>query len=456
MLNGKNVLVIDDEEELRNSLRKLLVKEGINVFTAPDCGEAQKIISHGPIDIIICDLVLPKTSGIDFLKHIKKNYPGIEVIIISAHGTIEKAVEAIKENAYDFITKPFKKMTIINTLVKAVEKQNLERENLFLKTQLDAKEKHRILIGKSDGIKQVHQWIKRVAPINSTVLITGESGTGKELVARAIHKSSQRHAKPFVAINCGAIHENLIESELFGHVRGAFTGAIRDKEGLFKTAHESTLFLDEIANIPVSLQIKLLRVLEEREIQPVGSTTPFSVDVRIIAATNKDLNKEIEKGLFREDLYYRLNVVGITIPPLNERKADIPELVHFFIEKHNHELGKNIKGIDNETMEILIQAPWKGNVRELDNVIERAIILCDQSILTRNHLPHSLKNTICQDIQPQSLKSATHKFEHDYILEILNRTSNDKEQTAKFLGLSQSSLYRKLSELGIPTHLPHS
>lgn len=454
---SKNILVVDDEKELCVSIKKLLQKQGAQIVMAHSAAEAVQVLRHTTVDLILCDLILPGMNGIDLLRQVKKSHPEIDFIMLTAHGTIEKAVEAIREKAYDFLTKPFSRVELLQTIQKVFEKQDLEKENRFLKSQLAERQQQRTIIGESPGIRQVLDWIKRVAPLPSTVLITGESGTGKELVARAIHEQSPRAAKRFVAINCGAIPESLIESELFGHLRGSFTGAIIDKIGLFKTATNGTLFLDEIGNIPATLQVKLLRALEEKEIMPVGSTQPFPIDVRIIAASNKNLEVEVENSRFREDLYYRLNVVGIKIPPLRERVEDIPKLAAFFIQKHNLELGKNILKIHPESLAILQQAPWKGNIRELDNVIERAIILCDGMEILPTHLPSELvTQPLNRQRSLQSLKDAVHGFEHGYILNVLKMTKNDKLKTAELLGLSQSSLYRKMAELGLPTNLEYS
>lgn len=456
MMHGKKILVVDDEAELRTSVKKMLQKEGVQVFTASSGPEALALMAQSPFDAILCDLVMPHMDGIEFLRKAKKQQPEVDLIMLTAHGTIESAVEAMREKAYDFITKPFKRVTLLKAIEKVLEKQSLERENRFLRSQLEANERHRILIGNSPGLRQVQNWIERVAPINSTILITGESGTGKELVAREIHRKSPRSAKRFVAINCGAIPENLIESELFGHVRGAFTGAIRDKDGLFRTAHDGTLFLDEIGSIPSTLQIKLLRALEEKEIMPVGAVTPVQVNVRIIAASNKELPAEVAAGRIREDLFYRLNVVGIMVPPLRERKEDIPLLANFFIEKHNRKLGKAIKKINSETMQMLIDYEWKGNARELDNVIERATILCDEQEIKPEHLPVNLREKNSPILPIANLKDAIRRCEREYILQILRQTNNDKSATAQLLGVSQSSLYRKMTELGIPTLLLQS
>ena len=448
-ITEKYVLVIDDEPDLVTAVKKTLQKEGLYVLTANNAKTGSSILERHRVCLVICDLVMPEMDGVALLRKVKKDHPEIEFILLTAYGTMEKAVEAMRYGAYDFIAKPFKRVTLVKAVQKALEKQILAEENRFLREQLDDQQKHKFLVGKSNALKEVMTWVDRVAPIKSTVLITGESGTGKELVARAIHQKSERENGHFVAINCGAIPENLMESELFGHVRGAFTGAIKDKEGFFATASGGTLFLDEIGNIPVSLQIKLLRALEEREIRPVGATVPIHVDVRIIAASNRDLMAEVEAGRFREDLYYRINVVGIDIPPLRERREDIPDLIQHFIKVHNAELNKNVKGVAPNTLGILSSLIWKGNVRELDNIIERAMILCDSDLILPEHLPHGIRNEM-QDINTAvELKQSVRQFERNHILYILKQYNYDKDKAATALGLSKSSLYRKMAELNI-------
>ncbi len=448
----KTILVVDDEPDLRDSLGKVLRKEGYLVLLAESGEAALEVLASKHVDLVLTDLRMPQMSGMDLLRQIKRQWPDIEVLVLTAYGTIEGAVEAMRAGAYDFVTKPLKRAELVQAIRRAAERQTLALENRYLREELEGRQRYQLVVGRSEAMRRVMEWVDRLGPISSTVLITGESGTGKELVARAIHARSSRAEKRFVAINCGAIPENLMESELFGHTRGAFTGAIRDKDGLFKVASGGTLFLDEIGSVPFPLQIKLLRAIEEKEILPVGSTTPIAVDVRIIAASNRDLAKEVEKGTFREDLFYRLNVVGIEIPPLRERKEDIPDLVQHFIRMHAVELNSKVEGIDDEAMAALMAYDWKGNVRELDNVIERAMILCDQRFIGLAHLPVNL--------QPQGperhgrsrrLKEAVKDFERQHILSILRHTGHDKERAAEILGLSLSSLYRKMAELGIPT-----
>ncbi len=452
---GVPLLVVDDEQSVRDSLERVLEKEGFQVFTAESGRQAREILQKEPIALVLTDLRMPEISGLDLLRQVKKQYPDTEVILITGHGTIEKAVEAMKEGAYDFITKPFKRAEILRAVNKALEKQSLARENRLLKEQLKSSFENKIqFIGKSKQAHEIMQLVDRVAPLPSTVLITGESGTGKEIIARMIHMKSPRAGKRFVAVNCGAISENLIESELFGHVKGAFTGAIRDKEGLFKIASGGTLFLDEISTIPINLQVKLLRALEEHEIMPVGSTRTIPVDVRIIAASNRDLLKEVEEGRFREDLYYRLNVIGINIPPLRERREDIPLLVDYFIQKFNRELNKNVRGVSHQVMQMFLTYQWKGNVRELENAIERAMILCDGDQILPEHMPQNFANLEVQPMVKSGLKEAVMAFEKSQILKTLEIVDGDKKAAAKLLGLSISSLYRKMSELGLDVKEP--
>jgi|YelNatPaOPRAMG01_1025707.scaffolds.fasta_scaffold00104_3 DNA-binding NtrC family response regulator len=445
----KTVLVVDDERDLLQSLEKALVKEGYRVFLAERARLGLEILQRESVDVVLSDLRMPEMSGTEFLRECKRISPETEVIMLTAYGTVESAVEAMKEGAYDFITKPFKRVTVLKAIQKALEKQALSRENLLLRQQLESARAKEQMIGTSPAIRRVLELVRRVAPINTTVLITGESGTGKELVARLIHQYSPRRNAPFMAINCGAIPENLIESELFGHVKGAFTGATRDKDGLFKVANGGTLFLDEVCAIPLNLQVRLLRAIEEKEFLPVGGTRPVRVDVRILAASNRDLAAEVREGRFREDLFYRLNVVNIDIPPLRERKEDIPLLVQYFVERHNRALGKRVRGVDDQTMSVLVNYEWKGNVRELENVIERAMILCDDEMIRVHHLPPNLAQFRFEAGRRDRLRDAVREFEREHIYRVLERVGFDKPAAAKVLGLSQSSLYRKLAELGI-------
>ncbi|MFQ5706345.1 MAG: sigma-54-dependent transcriptional regulator [bacterium] len=448
-MKTKSILIVDDEASVRESLDKALSKAGYATRTAKSGKEALAVLAESSVDLILSDVRMPDVDGIELLKSIKERFENIEVILITGYGTIETAVEAMKEGAYDFISKPFKKTVILSTIERAIERQNLAQENKYLKSQLGKVSMNSELIGKSQAFQTVLRLVDRVAPLVSTVLITGESGTGKELIAQTIHKRSPRANKKFIPINCAAIPENLIESELFGHMRGAFTGAMRDKQGLFKVASGGTILLDEIPSVPLNLQVKLLRAIEQKEIMPVGSTNPEIIDVRIIAATNKNLEEEVGKGNFREDLYYRLNVFGINIPPLREHIEDIPLLIDHFIRIHNAQLNKNIKGVDDEVLQTCLNYSWKGNVRELENVVERAMILCDGNVLRLEHFSQiSIRKGPAERLDSH-LKESVRNFEKEAILKALRLANNDKSIAAEKLGMSQSSLYRKMSELGI-------
>ncbi len=441
-------LVVDDEVNVLASLKKVLEKEGYTVITARNGKEAMKMVTENQFSVIITDINMPEMNGFQLLHKIKNYDSQIEVIMITGQGTIEHAVEAIKAGAYDYITKPFKRTDILKVAEKAYEKFNLSNENRLLKKQLSELQYDRYtFIGQSKQAVKIRELISRIASTSSSVLITGESGTGKEVIARLIHANSSRKDKPFVAVNCGAIAENLVESELFGHVRGAFTGAIKDREGLFKAAGDGTLFLDEISTIPLNLQVKLLRVLEEMEIMPVGSTKTIPVNARIIAATNRNLTEEVKNNRFREDLFFRLNVIEINIPSLKDRKEDIPLMMTFFIDRFNKELKKNVKGFAPEVLHTLKNHNWAGNVRELENVIERAMIFCDNDLLQLEHLPQLLTERV--HATSLTLKDALTDFEKEHIRMVLDMTNGDKKETARILDMGVSSLYRKMSELDI-------
>ncbi len=446
--NTNNILVVDNETSIRQSITKVLERSDYSVFQAESSKRAQNIIAENPISLIISDLSMPGMDGMDLLKSTKEQFPLIEFIMITGHGTIELAVEAIKSGAYDFISKPFKRADILRVVEKALEKLNLARENLYLKQQLAEIEyqKHNF-IGNSQQAVELKALIQRIANTPSNILISGESGTGKEVIARLIHTNSGRKNKPFVAVNCGAISENLIESELFGHLKGSFTGAFRDKEGLFISAKNGTLFLDEISTIPLNLQVKLLRALEEHEVLPVGATKVQPVEARIIAATNRDLHKEVAENRFREDLFFRLNVIEINIPPLRQRTEDIQLLVTYFINRINKSFNKNVQGISLESLRLLQAHPWPGNVRELENVIERAMIFCDDELIQIKHLPPMF--SAHENQSPSSLKEAVAHFEQKHINAVLALTNGDKREAAKILNLGVSSLYRKIKELGL-------
>ena len=444
-----NILVVDDEQAIRDALRMVLDEEGYVTQAAGDGKEAMDLINKSDFDIVITDLKMPEMDGMSLIRQIQQICPQTSVIIITAHGSLESAIEALRIGAYDYILKPFDFDDVLYKIKRLIKQKELVLENQALRHEVAQKYSFSNIVGQSPQMKKIFELIKKVANTKGNVLITGSSGTGKELVARAIHYNSNRKNKPFVAINCGAIVGNLMESEFFGHKKGSFTGAVRDKDGHFKMANDGTLFLDEIGDIPLHLQVKLLRAIEENEILPVGGNTPIKTDVRIIAATNRNLEEDLEKGTFRDDLYYRLNVVEIRLPSLNERREDIPLLVKHFIDKYNTELNRNIKNADNETMRTLLNYSWKGGIRELENVIERALILCEGEYITRRDLPPNMTDIDYEADIPDRMKDAAAAFEKKHIISILKRTENNKEEAAKILDISLSSLYRKMDELNI-------
>jgi two-component system response regulator PilR (NtrC family) len=396
---------------------------------------------------------MPEMKGVDLLKQIRQRTPQTLVVIITAFGSVETAVLALREGAADYILKPVNFDDLLYRVKKLCDYHALIVENSLLRRELQRTYDFDQIIGQSAPMKKVFEVIKRVAHSEGTVLITGKSGTGKEIVARAIHYNSPRREKRFMPINCGAIVDTLFESELFGHKKGSFTGATVDKEGLLKVAEGGTVFLDEVSEIPIQLQVKLLRALEQREITPVGMTEPIKIDVRIIAATNRDLRKEVENGRFRDDLYYRLNVVEIDLPSLKERPDDVPILAQHFLNASKKQMSKPIQGFANDAMRAMLQYQWKGEVRELENVIERAVIFCDEEFIGLEHLPEYMRPT--EDIPSVSsghgtLKDAVRSFERQFIQQTLSACRQNKEAAAKVLGVSLSSLYRKIEELQIP------
>ncbi|MBO8130343.1 MAG: sigma-54-dependent Fis family transcriptional regulator [Candidatus Marinimicrobia bacterium] len=442
------ILIADDERELRNSLYTVLSEEGFECNTAADGEEAIKLIEKENFDILIVDIKMPKKNGMEVLETTNRISPKTLTIIITAYATVETAIEALRRGAVDYLIKPVDFDEVIMRVKRIKQYQQLNLEVQYLRKEIHSKFNENIIIGKSPAIQNVFQLIKKVANSNSNILITGKSGTGKELVARAIHQASPRANAPFIPINCGAIPENLFESELFGFKKGSFTGATMDKDGVFRAANGGTLFLDEVGEIPIHIQVKLLRAIESKEIKPLGSNTTLKVDVRVLSATNKDLKKEIEEGNFREDLYYRLNIIEIHLPSLNERREDIPLLIEHFIRKYNHELKRKVRGVDNETMKVLMNYNYKGEVRELENMIERAVLLCEGDYITLKDLPPHTASQVHEGY-PDELKSAVRQFERQHILAIMRRTGNDKVKASKILGIGLSSLYRKIDELGI-------
>jgi len=398
--NNKTLLIVDDEPNIRRVLTAVFEKAGYRVLTAENGRKALDVVSSEPdVNVMICDLIMPDLNGVEVLKSAKEINPQLSVVMITAHGTIKTAVDAMKLGAFDYITKPFDMDEIKLVVKNAAERSELLEENIHLKQELKSRYSFEGIIGSSSKMQEVFKIVERVANSNATVLIRGESGTGKELIARAIHYNSPRAARPFIAVSCAALPETLLESELFGYEKGAFTGAVGQKAGRFELAHQGTLFLDEVPEISPPVQVKLLRVLQEREFERVGGTKTIKVDVRLIAATNRDLEQLVAEGHFRPDLYYRLQVIQVFLPPLRERTEDIPLLVQHFIEKYNKENGKFVKGVTDETMELLMKYRWPGNVRELENVIERGVVLADanEDLITPDLLPSMLQATVSSD-----------------------------------------------------------
>jgi two-component system response regulator PilR (NtrC family) len=405
-----------------------------------------------PFDLVITDLKMPGSiDGLGVLDEVKQITPDSQVIVVTAYATIDSAIAAMKRGAYDYLTKPFKIDEILVVVDRALERQALVRDNAALREKVKDHYRLSALLGRSAAMQRVFELIRKIAGTKTNVLITGESGTGKELVARALHGEGSRSGGPFVAVNCGAIPVTLIESELFGYRRGAFTGAMRDKIGYFEAANGGTLFLDEISTLPMSVQSSLLRVLEERVVVPVGDTHPRPIDVRIVVATNRDLGKMVASNEFREDLLFRLNVVQLVLPPLRFRKEDIPLLVHHFLEKYTAQMNKTVAGVTNGAMRALLNHEWRGNVRELENVMERAVIFADERPISVQDLPFAPENA--SDEVSEYLKDALREFERQHIISSLRRHHYDKAEVAQSLGIGVSSLYRKLEELAISKNL---
>jgi len=445
------ILVADDEAGVRDALGDVLLEEGWEVTLAADGSEALAALEDHEFDFILCDLRMPGATGLEVLRRAREISPQSLFLLMTAHATVDTAVEALRQGAQDYILKPVIFEELLHKIQHLSSHRELAWENQVLRSQLNRSWDFENIVGRSAAMRRVMHLVERVAPAPSTVLVTGESGVGKEVIARAVHHLSDRRDRIFLPINCGAIPETLLESQLFGHMRGSFTGAVANQEGLFQRARGGTIFLDEIGDLPFALQVKILRAIETKEVLPVGATAAVPSDIRIIAATNRDLRKEVEAGNFREDLFYRLNVMEIEIPPLRERREDIPPLVDHFVRKHNMELRKAVKGVDGPTMKLLLGLPWKGNVRELDNVIEHAMILGESDWITLRDLPRSLRQEAAFEApEPvnDDLREAARTFERAHIQRVLERTGGDKKLAAERLGVSLSSLYRKLEELG--------
>jgi two-component system response regulator AtoC len=456
----RKLLVVDDEESLRHMLQLLLTREGYEVAAVPSVAQALAELEARPYDAVLCDVRMPLQSGLDLLAELARRELHPTVIMMSAYGNREIALEAMKRGAYDYIAKPFTQDDVVLTLRKAEERERLRRENASLRKALAGNAAQvgdkgiAGLVSGASKMEEVLRTVRKIAEYKTTVLITGESGTGKELIARGLHALSPRTDKPFVAVNCGAIPEALLESELFGHRKGAFTDASRDKRGLFEEADGGTLFLDEIGELPLSLQVKLLRALQEEEIRRLGDTRDVHVDVRVVAATVRDLQADVRDGRFREDLFYRLNVLPIHLPPLRERREDIPLLINHFIAKENVKLGLKVESPSPDAMRLLLDYPWPGNVRELENTMERAMVLCEGGRIGAELLPDKVRETQRRPAQLQgqgelSIKKTARAMEEDLIRRALRTTGGNRTNAARLLEISHRALLYKIKEYGI-------
>jgi len=461
------VLVVDDEPTLRRSLARLLLSRGMQVLTADDGASAIEVLGRETVDVALIDLMMPNVGGLELLEHVKANHVEVEVIMMTAFGDVETAVKAVRAGAYHFLTKPFRSNDeVALTVAKAAERRRLIDRTVRLERRLEQMQKFGELIGNSSRMQEVYRLAVGVAPTSSTVLILGESGTGKELTARAIHQHSSRVEKPFVAVNCSAIPVDLVESELFGHVRGAFTGATSTREGLFETANHGTIFLDEVGDLPALAQVKLLRVLQEGEIKRVGSNDTRTVDVRVMAATNVDLRSRIAVGKFREDLFYRLNVIAINLPALRDRREDIPLLAYHFLQKYAGRASRNIHKISPEAMRLLQGQPWPGNVRELENAIEYGVVFCREDSLVPQDLPFargggplSADSSAVVASTPlsglldlpyrEAKQQALARFEESYLSALLERAGGNVSEAARQAGLDRSNFRRVTKRAGI-------
>jgi two-component system response regulator PilR (NtrC family) len=458
-MSQASVLVVEDNDLEREITTETLLEEGFSVEQAPTGKRGMELLGLGRFDVVLTDLMMPGMSGEELLAKVRATYPSCQVVILTAHGTIESAVQAMKNGAFYYLTKPTDREALVMTVAKAAELSNLQQENQLLKRRLEGKLELEGIVGQDPAMQEVTRLVRKVAPSNSTVLIQGESGTGKELVARAIHRYSPRAARPFIAINCSAIPDTLIENELFGHERGAFTGATERKTGLFEAANNSTLFLDEIGDLPLGLQAKILRVLQEKEIRRVGGNESFRVDVRLVTATNKNLAEEVAEERFREDLYYRVNVVTVTVPPLRERRGDIPLLANHAMGKFGHLAEGRVKEISREAMEIMLDYSWPGNVRQLESAIERAVLLCESDTIVPRDLPDEV---LARRIPGKSGERPRgdkfeipaegmnfENFERELILQAMEKSDWVIAKASKMLGMSYRTLQYRLDKFGL-------
>ncbi len=460
-----HVLIVDDELNIRRVLAAMLAREGYEVTTAADGEQALAVLHKTPVHVVVTDLVMPRLGGMELLGRVAADFPDVPVIVITAHGTVDSAVQALKAGAFDYITKPFEQEELKKVIAKATRAHEIERQNVHGPTAAGEKPP---LVGESAAIRQTYEIVAKVAESPSTVLITGESGTGKELIARELHRGSSRRDKPLIKVNCAAIPKDLVESELFGYEKGAFTGAVGSKPGRFELADGGTLFLDEIGEVPVEMQVKLLRALQESEFERVGGIKTIHVDVRLITATNRDLKALIADGRFREDLYYRLAVVPISLPPLRDRKEDIPLLVTHFIGKYNQRLGKRVDRVDDDAMQMLLSYGWPGNIRELENLMERSVLFAEGPVILGSSLPDALRERVAGPTVPiaaigplgaiaapsgasmkEIVRQAQAELEKELISRALGETAGNVTRAAKRLQISRKSLQVKMKELGL-------
>ena len=449
------ILIIDDEKSILDLLSVVFKKEGYRVETSLSAKTALELIDKEEFDLILTDIKLPQMSGMKILKYVKEKYPAMPVVMITAYGTIKQAIEALKMGAMDYIVKPFNMEELKIIVAQGLENRRIQQENVLLKKDLEEKYGMNNMVGKSKKMLEVYNLIEKIAVTDSTVLISGESGTGKEIAARAIHFHSRRRERPFVSINCGALPENLLESELFGHVKGSFTGAIANKKGMFETAEKGTLFLDEVGEMSPWTQVKLLRTLQDRKVRRVGGTDEFPIDVRIIGATNQDLKKRIEEGKFREDLFYRLNVISLELPPLRNRKEDIPLLVSHFLSKYCDKMGRDMKRMAPRVMKVFESYSWPGNVRELENSIERIIAIEERETITESSLPEELispqrEQDRSYEVKPGfDLNTTLDDISRNFVQQALQRTNGNLKETATLLGINYRSLRYLIEKLGL-------
>lgn len=445
----QRILIVDDEAAIREELEEALREAGFDTKTAPDGKAAAELALADSFDLCISDIRMPEMGGVDLLKRLGDVSPETAVVLMTAYAELETALDALRHGAVDYLLKPFKHEELLSKIRRIADHRKLVLENRNLRRAVEAAQSAgpSQMIGQSAAMKKVLEMVDRVASLPSSVLITGESGTGKDLVARAIHERGNRSKSPFVPINCAAIPEALLESELFGHVKGAFTGAVENKEGLLKTAGDGTIFMDELGEMPLAIQAKLLRAIESREIQPVGSTRRVPIGARIVTATNRDLKADSQAGRFREDLYFRLAVVELRVPPLRERREDIPLLANHFVAKYARELGRGVQSISRDALRLLAGYEWRGNIRELSNAIERSVIFAAGSEIAVQDLPESIRGATPRDAEyPADLDTATRDFERSHILKVIEQCGGNKRKAAKLLGIGATSLYRKLGD----------